>query len=198
MKTSPSKKKRTLFHNTQHDGKLLTKHDATDTERKQAHANIHKQIVSEHIHNAKLNTILNATPTDIHASEKTLPRKTRPTLAQLRTNKSPLLRSYLHKIKDTYISSLCPLCNNHEHNTKHLRYQRCKPTLTCCGVSEFRLERTILLLASDDCGWPFPCKRPAPLQPPHSIRVEGVEKTTRSALAHPGTVKDWQDQAQSF
>ena len=43
------------------------------------------------------------------------------TLAQLRTNKSLFLLSYLHKIDaSTHPSSLCPLCRTHEHTTQHL------------------------------------------------------------------------------
>ena len=46
---------------------------------------------------------------------------TRRTLAQLRTNKSPFLLSYLHKIDaSTHPSPLCPLCRTHEHTTQHL------------------------------------------------------------------------------
>ena len=50
-----------------------------------------------------------------------LPRHKRRTLAQLRTNKSPFLLSYLHKIDaSTHPSPLCPLCRTHEHTTQHL------------------------------------------------------------------------------
>ena len=46
---------------------------------------------------------------------------TRRTLAQLRTNKSPFLKSYLHKVDaKTHPSPLCPLCNIHTHDTHHL------------------------------------------------------------------------------
>ena len=43
------------------------------------------------------------------------------TLAQLRTNKSPILISYLHKVDETHHPSpLCPLCKTHPHTTDHL------------------------------------------------------------------------------
>ena len=46
------------------------------------------------------------------------------TLAQLKTNKSPFLLSYIHKINaSTHPSPLCPLCRTHEHiqhTTQHL------------------------------------------------------------------------------
>ena len=52
------------------------------------------------------------------SSEEGLPRRT---LAQLRTNKSPFLKSYLHKVDaKTHPSPLCPLCNIHTHDTHHL------------------------------------------------------------------------------
>ena len=50
-------------------------------------------------------------------SEEILPR----TIAQLRTNKSPFLKSYLHKIDaKTHPSPHCPICNNHTHDKYHL------------------------------------------------------------------------------
>ena len=46
---------------------------------------------------------------------------TRRTLAQLRTNKSPFLLSYLHKIDaSTHPSPLCPFSRTHKHTTQHL------------------------------------------------------------------------------
>ena len=54
-------------------------------------------------------------------NNKILPCLTRRTLAQLRTNKSPFLKSYLHKVDaKTHPSPLCPLCNIHTHDTHHL------------------------------------------------------------------------------
>ena len=55
------------------------------------------------------------------STEENLPRHTRRTLAHLRTNKSPFLLSYLHKIDaSTHPSPLCPHCRTHEHTTQHL------------------------------------------------------------------------------
>ena len=46
---------------------------------------------------------------------------TRHTLAQPRTNKSPFLKSYQHKVDDkSHPSPLCPICTTHTHNTHHL------------------------------------------------------------------------------
>ena len=56
-----------------------------------------------------------------NAALKILPRLTRRTLSQLRTNKSPFLKLYLHKIDaKTHSSPLCPLFNTHTHDTHHL------------------------------------------------------------------------------
>ena len=55
------------------------------------------------------------------ALKKLLPRLTRCTLSQLRTNKSPFLKSYLHKVDaKSHQSPLCPLCNTYTHNAHHL------------------------------------------------------------------------------
>ena len=46
--------------------------------------------------------------------QQTLLRLTRCILAQLRTNKFPFLKSYLHKVDDkSHPSPLCPFCNTH-------------------------------------------------------------------------------------
>ena len=56
-------------------------------------------------------------------------RETRRTLAQLRTNKSPLLVSYLFSIGDPrHPSPLCPLCLMHDHNSSHLFECKSLPT----------------------------------------------------------------------
>ena len=75
----------------------------------------------------------------ISPSELSLPRETRRTLAHLRTNKSPILISYLHKVDETHHPSpICPLCKTHPHtndhlfNCTHLSYLRTYP-MTSCG-----------------------------------------------------------------
>ena len=51
-----------------------------------------------------------------------LPRFTRRTLAQLRTNKSAFFIVYLHKVDaKTHPSPLCPLCNTHTRQTSSLQ-----------------------------------------------------------------------------
>ena len=60
-------------------------------------------------------------PPHINSSEERLPRLTCCTHAQLRTNKSPFHKSYLHKVEaKTHPSPLCPLCNIHTHDTHHI------------------------------------------------------------------------------
>ena len=81
---------------------------------------IHTSIVSRHLATRGNNKILRTPPPHTSSSDEILPRLTR-TLAQLRTNKSPFLKSYLHKVDaKTHPSPLCPLCNIHTHDTHHL------------------------------------------------------------------------------
>ena len=78
---------------------------------------IHTSIVSRHLATRGNNKILRTPPPHTSSSEEILPRLTRRTLAQLRTNKSPFLKSYLHKVDaKTHPSPLCPLCNIHTHD----------------------------------------------------------------------------------
>ena len=82
---------------------------------------IHTSIVSRHLAARGNNKILRTRPTHTSSSEEILPRLTRRTLAQLRTNQSPFLKSHLHKVNaKTHPSPLCPLCNIHTHDTHHL------------------------------------------------------------------------------
>ena len=82
---------------------------------------IHKYIVSMHLATRGNKKILRTPPPHIRSSEEILPRLTRHTLAQLRTNKSPFLKSYLHKVHaKSHPSPLCPLCNTHTHDTHPL------------------------------------------------------------------------------
>ena len=78
---------------------------------------IHTSIVSRHLATRGNNKILCTPPPHTSSSEEILPRLTRRTLAQLRTNKSPFLKSYLHKVDaKAHQSPLCPLCNIHTHD----------------------------------------------------------------------------------
>ena len=67
------------------------------------------------------NKIMCTSPQHISSSEEILPRLTFSTLAQLRTNKSPFLKSYLNKVNaKSHPSPPCPHCNTHTHDTHHL------------------------------------------------------------------------------
>ena len=67
------------------------------------------------------NKILRTPPPHISSSEEILPSLSRRNFAQLRTNKSPFLKSYLHKVDaKSHPLPLCPLCNSHTYNTHHL------------------------------------------------------------------------------
>ena len=82
---------------------------------------IHTSIVSRNLARIGNNKTLRTPPPQISSSEELHPRLTRPTLTQLRTNKSPFLKSYLHKVDaKSHPSPLFPLCNTHAHDTHHL------------------------------------------------------------------------------
>ena len=88
---------------------------------KQNIKDIHTDITEDYLNARPNNKVLNRQPLDINKTEETLPRSTRRRLAQLRTNKSPLLTSYLHKIDpDTNPTPDCSLCNTQELDTRHI------------------------------------------------------------------------------
>ena len=82
---------------------------------------IYTYIVVRHQVTRGNSKILCTAPPHISNSEEILPRFIRRTLGQLRTNKSPFLKSYLHKVDaKSHPSPLCPLCNSHIYNIHYL------------------------------------------------------------------------------
>ena len=114
--------KNTIFNNSRYTTNIPTDpHTVTTTDIKTNMRHIHTSIVSRRLATRGNNKILRTPPPHTSSSEEILPRLTRCTLAQLRTNKSPFLKSYLHKVDaKTHPSPLCPLCNIHTHDTHHL------------------------------------------------------------------------------
>ena len=90
---------------------------------------IHSHIVSNHLSQRPPNKVLQDQTPSVPPAELLLSRETRRTLAQLRTNKSPLLVSYLFSIGDPrHPSPLCPLCLMHDHTSSHLFECKSLPT----------------------------------------------------------------------
>ena len=96
-------------------------HTVTKTDIKNNMHHLHTFILSRHPATRGNNTILRTPPPHISSSEEILSGITRRTLAQLRTNKSPFLKSYLHKVHaKLHQSPLFPLYNtNHLFNCTH-------------------------------------------------------------------------------
>ena len=89
----------------------------------------HSHIVSNHLSQRPPNKVLQDQTPSVSPAELLLSRETRRTLAQLRTNKSPLLVSYLFSIGDPrHPSPLCPLCLMHDHTSSHLFECKSLPT----------------------------------------------------------------------
>ena len=96
-------------------------HTVTTTNIKTNMCHIHRSIVSSHLATRSNKKILRRASPHISTSAEILPLLTHHTLAQLRTNKSPFLNSYKHKLDaKSHPSPLCPLCNTHIHNTHHI------------------------------------------------------------------------------
>ena len=113
--------KNTIFNNGRFTTNIPTGPTQSLQQTKTNMRHLHTSIVSRHLATGGNNKILCAPPPHISSSEERLPRLTRHTLAQLSTNKSPFLKSYLHKVDaKSHPSPLCPLCNTHTHDTHHL------------------------------------------------------------------------------
>ena len=129
--TPPRKMKTSIFHSHSNTipPPLPLPPSITQPVLSAASKHIHTKLVSDYISSCPNNSITNAPTLQVDPSEQSLPRPRRRTLAQLRTGKSPFLRSYLHHINPTqYSSDECPLCNVAPHTTKHLFECRIVPT----------------------------------------------------------------------
>ena len=119
---TPRLKKSTIFINGRYTTNIpKDPHTITKTDIKTNICHVHTYIVSKHLATRDNNKILRTPLPHIINSEEILPRLTYRTLAQPRRNKSPFLKSYLHKVDaKSHPSPLCPLCNTHTHDTHHL------------------------------------------------------------------------------
>ena len=105
---------------------LQNPNTVTTTDIKTNMRHIRTSIVYRYLTTRGNNKILHASPQHISCSEEIIPRITRCTLAsELRTNKSPFLKSYIHKVDSkTHPSPLYTLCNIRTHdlfNCTHIR-----------------------------------------------------------------------------
>ena len=96
---TPRLKKNTIFNNGRYTTNISTDpHTITTTDIKSNMRHIHTSIVYRHLATRGNNKILHTHPPHISSSEERLSILTCHTLAQLRTNKSPFLKSYFHKV----------------------------------------------------------------------------------------------------
>ena len=132
--------KPTTFNNSRYTTNIPTDPcTVTTADIKANMRDIHTTIVSQHLAARDNNKILRTHPPQVSSTEENLPRHTRRTLAQLRTNKSPFLLSYLHKIDaSTPITTLPPFValTNIPHNISSVAHRyaaRCRPWI-CEGI----------------------------------------------------------------
>ena len=124
-------KKQTIFdNNNNYTVNINTKPDLICEDLIQSNLKlIHSHIVSNHLSQRPPNKVLQDQTPSVSPAELLLSRETRRTLAQLRTNKSPLLVSHLFSIGDPrHPSPLCPLCLMHDHTSSHLFECKSLPT----------------------------------------------------------------------
>ena len=88
---------------------------------------LHTSAVQSYLASAPHNKVLNAPPPEIHPEEKSLPRRTRSLLCQLRSGYSTLLNSYMYRINRS-ATPKCPNCGQDDHDAVHLFNCRQNPT----------------------------------------------------------------------
>ena len=126
-----------------------------DLQYKEGLRTIHTTSVAAVINAQQKNKVLQQPSPNISKTEASLNRKTRVTLAQLRSGYSPYLNSYLNRINPTtYPTDSCPDCEQSPHTTDHLftcpantttlstkepsgRTPQRRPTLRLCRTTTF-------------------------------------------------------------
>ena len=121
----PRQMKRTLRSCFGDQIKRISNPNLSDEQYKSKLKLIHTRSVQTVI-NSLDNKVLNTKPPDISKTEKSLPRTTRSTLAQLRSGYSIYLNSYKARI-DRSVVDKCPDCDN-SHTTTHIFNCPNKPT----------------------------------------------------------------------
>ena len=153
------KKQTTFDNNNSYTMNLDTNPDQTnDKTIKENMKTIHTRLVDTYLRQKPKNPLLNDNPPDIDQTEEALPRMTRRRLAQLRIDRSPLLRTYLHKTDpDQYPTDKCPLCKTKTHDTRHLF--DCKKIPTDLTTTDLWTRPTDVAVLLDrwgrEVGWPL-------------------------------------------
>ena len=111
---------------------------------------IHTSIVSRHLATRGNNKILRTPPPHTSSSEERLPCPTRRTLAQPRTNKSPFLKSYLHKVDAKSHPSPCKHAKARSGSDQYLGLSMLKPYLRKPPAKQGR-PRNYNILKLDQC-----------------------------------------------
>ena len=84
-----------------------------------ARQTVHREAVRESIEARGTNRILGTRAPAIDPTEKELPRKTRRTLAQMRSGFCIALNDYRHRIGQSD-TPICPCCRQDEHTVQHV------------------------------------------------------------------------------
>ena len=93
--------------------------DGTVADPTAARRQIHTRAVAKSIAARANNRVLGSPAPDVDDTEQELPRKTRRTLAQLRSGECLALSNYQHKMGWSD-SPMCPCCRSEEHTTQHI------------------------------------------------------------------------------
>ena len=179
----PRLKKKTIFNNNQYTLNIDPDptHAIDENTIKRNMKTIHTTIVQDHLSNRPINKLLNRPPPDIDKKEETLPHSTRRKLSQLRTNKSPLLMTYLHKIDPAnHPAANCPLCNDPNHDSLHLF--NCPDIPTTLTVWDLWTNPVGVAALLDVWGEKLGGPRAGVWDPVRAHARDGVDTTTTKAI----------------
>jgi hypothetical protein len=105
----------------------------TDLQYRAGLRTLHTDAVTSSIASYAPNRVLGTRAPPVARSERSLPRRARTTLAQLRSGFCKLLNSYKCRISNGAIADVCPACGAVPHDVAHLFECRTNPTHLTTG-----------------------------------------------------------------
>ena len=138
--SGPRNKKQTLQRRFNPKVTAYTNRDGVVQDAELARKEIHTAAVRDSIQARGVNRVLGTAAPPVHQEEEELPRKTRRTLAQLRSGHCCSLNDYKFRVGQSD-TSICPCCRREEHTVQHVLECVERPTdrWTCgCAPSGLR------------------------------------------------------------
>ena len=171
--SGPRNKKETLQRRFNPKVTAYTNRDGVVVDAECARREIHTEAVRDSIEARGVSRVLGAAAPPVHREEEGLPRKTRRTLAQLRSGHCYSLNDYRYRVGQSD-TNICPCCGREEQSVRHVFECAGQPTdlrpvdlwLRPVRTAEFLRTLPFFELPEEPAPPPEPPPPPVPPPPP--------------------------------